>query len=146
MSSSCDSVVKLDFLVAIPSIYLTNYKKYAKLSNNTNLYLPTFGFNNGVPGLSLAINGWYGNKIEIESFEINGNQYYGTLLFTFYDHFGLDTQDLSQIHQFNLTCGYFPGFRQWFIIQHWNDLDAQIQPKPFVTIVSFSVSISGSLG
>ena len=121
------------------------YAMQQEMQNNSNLELPSYGYNNGVPGLSLAINGWYGNKIEIESFEKSGNNYYGTLRFTFYDHFGLDTQDMTETHPFNIVCGYFPGFRQWYIIQHWDGLGSQVQPQPFVTLVSYTVVVTGSL-
>ena len=108
------------------------------------LYLPSYGFNNGVPGLTLAIDGFYGNKIEIESFQASNGTYSGTINFTFYDHFGLDTPDLALEKYGTLTAGSFPGFRQWYILQHWNDLDAEVQPKPFVTLITFSVPFSGT--
>ena len=41
--------------------------------------------------LELCIHSLYGNKFEIESFSLNGSSYSGTLRFTLYDHFGLDT-------------------------------------------------------
>ncbi len=108
-----------------------------------NFALPYYGFNNGVPGLTLAIDGWYGNKIEIVSFEKNGSSYYGTVRFTFYDHFGLDTADLSEEKYGDLVAGTMPGFRQWYILQHWDALGVYNHPKPFVTIVSYDVEISG---
>ena len=109
------------------------------------LYLPSYGYNNGNPGLTLAIDGWYGNKIEIESFEMINGTYSGVLRFTFYDHFGLDTLDLSSEKFLNVKAGHFPAFRQWYILQHWNDLGYLTQPRPFVTIVSFTVEFTGSL-
>ena len=42
-----------------------------------------------------------------------------------------------------LATGACPAFRQWYILQHWNELDASVQPKPFVTIIEFSVPFSG---
>lgn len=45
----------------------------------------------------------------------------------------------------NLVCGYYPGFRQWYIIQHWDGLGSQVQPQPFVTLVSYTVVVTGSL-
>ena len=109
------------------------------------LYLPSYGHNNGVPGLSLAINGWYGNKIEIESYTVSGNMYSGTLRVVFYDHFGLDTPDLSQERGWNMQAGMAAGFRQWYILQHWDSLGATPQPKPYVTIASYTVAFSGTL-
>lgn len=110
----------------------------------TELYLPYYGFNNGVPGLTLALNGFYGNKIRLINFQSTGNAYSCALEFTFYDHFGLDTPDLRDEKYSSMTAGMFPGFRQWFILQHWNDLEGSVQPKPFVTNVTFSISISGT--
>ena len=43
----------------------------------------------------------------------------------------------------NMEAGYMPGFRQWYILQHWNELNATVQPKPFVTVVSYTVPFSG---
>ena len=110
----------------------------------TELYLPSYGFNNGVPGLTLALDGFYGNKIRLVNFQSTGNTYSCALEFTFYDHFGLDTPDLRDEKYSSMTAGMFPGFRQWFILQHWNNLEGSVQPKPFVTNVTFSVSISGT--
>ena len=110
----------------------------------TELYLPYYGFNNGVPGLTLALDGFYGNKIRLINFQSTGNTYSCALEFTFYDHFGLDTPDLRDEKYSSMTAGMFSGFRQWFILQHWNDLEGSVQPKPFVTNVTFSVSISGT--
>ena len=61
-----------------------------------------------------------------------------------HDHFGLDTLDLSEEKFLNMKAGYFPAFRQWYILQHWNGLGYTSQPKPFVTIVSFTVGFSGT--
>ena len=105
---------------------------------------PSSGRNNGVPGLTIAINGWYGHLIEIDSFTSSNGSYWGTLSFKFYDHFGLDTEDLTDEYAFNLACWNFEGFRQWYIIQHWDDIEAAVQPKPFLTVVSFTVEFSGT--
>ena len=107
-------------------------------------HMPYYGYNNGVPMLTLAIDGWYGNKIEIETFSKTSTSYSGTVRFVFYDHFGLDTSDLAEEKYGNLYAGYFEGFRQWYILQHWSELNSSVQPKPFVTNVSFTVSFSGT--
>lgn len=108
------------------------------------LYLPSYGYNNGVPGLTLALDGFYGNKIKLKNFQNTSSTYSGDLEFVFYDHFGLDTPDLANTKYGNLTAGTLPGFKQWYILQHWNDLEGTVQPKPFVTNVSFSVPFSGT--
>ena len=116
-----------------------------KISNGAvELYLPSYGYNNGVPGLTLALDGFYGNKISLKSFQSSEEEYSGIVEFTFYDHFGLDTPDLTNIKFGNLTAGTLPGFKQWYILQHWSELEGTIQPKPFVTNVSFSIPISGT--
>jgi hypothetical protein len=107
------------------------------------VWLPSYGYDTGVAGLTLAIDGWYGNKIEIESFSANEDQYLGTLRFTFYDHFGLDTSDLSEAKYGVVKAGALAGFRQWYILQHWSELGYSEQPKPFVTIVSYTVEFRG---
>ncbi len=112
------------------------------------LPLPTYGWWDGNRGLTFAIDDWYGNKIEIASFEMNNGTYSGTLKFTFYDHFGLDTPDMNRnLNPLSIPPLYpssFEGFRQWYILQHWEGLGASVQPKPFVTVVSFTVQFSGT--
>ena len=86
----------------------------------------------------------------IEDFEINGSTYNGTLRFTFYDHFGLDTSDLAvkkiiyEPLNIGVYLGTLKGFRTWYVLQHWDDLGATIQPKPFVTQVSFTKTFNGT--
>lgn len=119
--------------------------------NNTDVHQPSYGYNNGLPGLAMCLNGLYGNKFEIESYTLTQSGYSGTIKFRFYDHFGLDTLDLTAnkldsidgIPAGSLSAGAVPAFRQWYILQHWDDLDATVQPKPFVTIIEFSVPFSG---
>ena len=123
---------------------LVNAMNTAISNGATELYLPSYGRKNGVPGLTLAIDGFYGNKIKIKSFQTYGNGYSGSVEFTFYDHFGLDTPDLTIPRFGNLTAGTLTGFKQWYILQHWSELEGEVQPKPFVTYVSFSVPISGT--
>lgn len=113
-------------------------------NGRTELQEPYYGYGNGVPGLTLAIDSWYGNKFEIVSFNKSGNSYSGTLRFSFYDHFGLDTSDLEDKKYGNMQAGFAPGFRQWYILQHWSGLAAAVQPKPFVTKVSFTIPFQGT--
>lgn len=110
---------------------------------DAKLYLPSYAFDNGVPGLSLAIDTWHGLKIELISFKPSNTSYSGQLRFNFYDHFGLDTGDLSDKKYGNMKAGYISAFRQWYILQHWKELNASVQPKPFVTQVAYNVSFNG---
>lgn len=113
-------------------------------NGRTELQEPYYGYDNGVRGLTLAIDSWYGNKFEIVSFNKSGNSYSGTLRFSFYDHFGLDTSDLEDKKYGNMQAGFLSGFRQWYILQHWSGLAAAVQPKPFVTKVSFTIPFQGT--
>ena len=115
---------------------------------------PSYGRDNGVPGLSLAVDGLYGNKIEIVGYRKNGTSYSGTLRFSLYDHFGLDTSDLADEKKysndnlgkiFGVKPGLFPGFRQWYIMQHWNEARDSIQPKPFITMMKFEFPFLGNI-
>ena len=112
--------------------------------NSIGLKLPVYTWNNGVPGLTLALDSLYGNKIEIESYEKLDRTYSGSIRFTFYDHFGVDTTDLASDKFLGFAAGLMSGFKQWYILQHWNELESSVQPKPFVTNISFSVPFSGT--
>lgn len=121
-----------------------------EIDNNQDVWQPKYSYDCGSPGLMMCLNGLYGNKIQIESFNLSQNSYSGIIKFRFYDHFGLDTLDLTENKLGKWppafqSPGSSPAFRQWYILQHWNDLDATIQPKPFVTIMEFSVPFSGEL-
>ena len=108
-----------------------------------SVYLPSYSIGNGVPGLSLAIDSWHGAKISLSSLYVTDNSFYGTLKYSLYDHFGLDTGDLADEKYMSTKAGYFAPFRQWYIMQHWDNLEAPNHPKPFVTKVQFSIPISG---
>ena len=113
---------------------------------------PSYGFDNGVPGLALAIDALEGNKIEIINFNKSGSSYSGILRFSLYDHFGLDTSDLTDSKKYfndkldtGMKPGMFAGFRQWYIMQHWDQLLCTVHPKPFVTMITFTVPFNGTL-
>jgi len=114
------------------------------IPSNPDLNLPVYGWGNEVPGLFLAIDTIYSNRIQIESYHASNGEYSGVLKVIFYDHFGLDTEDLTKERKLNITASMFPGFRQWYILQHWDELEAPVQPKPFVVDISFSVPFSGT--
>ena len=121
-----------------------------KQMKEESIFEPYYNEKSGDDLLTIAIDSWYGNKIEVEDFEINGSTYNGTLRFTFYDHFGLDTSDLAvkkiiyEPLDMGVYLGTLKGFRTWYVLQHWDDLGATIQPKPFVTQVSFTKTFNGT--
>ena len=130
---------------------MVNMMSEFRYSNGNKLWQPVYGYNNGVPGLALCIDSLYGNKFSVEEYNLSGNSYSGSLRFRFYDHFGLDTLDLTANKLENsiiggeIYAGIIPAFRQWYILQHWNDLQSDVQPVPFVTIIEFSIPFSGTI-
>ena len=116
---------------------------YQDKNETTVLNTPSFGVSNGNRALSLCLNGLVGVKIEITSYNEDDNGYSGVLKFTFYDHFGLDTPDLAEPKE-GFYTSYAPGFRQWYILQHFDNLQSDVLPKPFVTIIQFSASFQGN--
>ena len=52
---------------------------------------------------------------------------------------------LHELLQIGMKPGLFAGFRQWYIMQHWNEARDSIQPKPFITMMKFEVPFSGNL-
>ena len=37
------------------------------------------------------------------------------------------------------------GFKNWFILQHYNNLNVDKHPKPFVTVMEIEESFSGEI-
>jgi len=65
---------------------------------------------------------------------------------TYYDHFGLDETDVSGDGPNwlkNFVIDSLLGFKQWFILQRLDRLNAPVQPKPFITLMEFEVPFSG---
>ena len=125
-------------------------KAELKKNDDSPIREPFYNATNDGGVLGLCIDSLYGNKFEIESYISDSTQYSGVLKFTFYDHFGLDSDDLSNkkvVFDF-LEIGFIPGllsaFRQWYILQHWENLEADTQPKPFLTLITFTVPFSGT--
>ena len=110
------------------------------------LYRPSFGYDysNGNGALTLCLDGLVGEKIEITSFVTDDNGYSGIVKFKFYDHFGLDTSDLAEPKYGGMYAGFSPLFKQWYILQHFCDLECDTLPEPFVTIIEFTVPFSGT--
>ena len=52
-------------------------------------------YNDYFSGLGICVDGLYGNRIEVTSYEFDGVNYKYTLHFTMYDMFGLDSSDIT---------------------------------------------------
>lgn len=63
----------------------------SKMSNKVNEPI----YNDYFSGLGICVDGLYGNRIEVTSYEFDGVNYKYTLHFTMYDIFGLDSSDIT---------------------------------------------------
>lgn len=114
-----------------------NNNPLVQLMKNNKIYQPVYNtINDKITGLTICLDGLWGNQIEVKSFSKSGNSYSGVLSFTLYDHFGLDAPDVEKY-------GYLAGFRAWYILQHNKDFNGTY--KPFVTKINFDIPFSGSI-
>lgn len=94
-------------------------------------------------GTTIAINDVWAGKAEITKYEKFGNFFKGTIRITLFDHFGLDAPDIGP----DPTTGHIkpygllPGFRAWFILQHYK----RFAFKPFVTVIEMDYPFSGEI-
>ena len=100
-----------------------------------NIYQPVYNSAfDKTNGLTICVDGLWGNKIEVTSYSISGNEYSCILHYTLYDHFGLDQADVE-------TYGPLAGFRSWYVLQHYSEYNSEY--KPFLSIIEFDVVITG---
>lgn len=108
-----------------------------KLLRSTKTYQPVYNTTDDKKtGLTICIDGLWGNQIEVISYNKVGDNYSGVLSFTLYDHFGLDAADVEKY-------GWLLGFRAWYILQHNQTYSGA--HKPFVSVMNFEVPFSGFL-
>lgn len=101
-----------------------------------NVYQPVYNTaSDKINGLTICVDGLWGNKIEVTSYSVSGNSYSYTLHYTLYDHFGLDQADVEKY-------GPLAGFRSWYVLQHYSEYDSAY--KPFLTLIEFDVTVSGT--
>ena len=131
-------------------------------------YLPAY---NMIPedlnnGLMLIIHSLQGAEVYILSYKYSYSDYSyeGIMLITYYDHFGLDIDDITcpsesrkreserfvdkakrEAAKIVTQSG---GFKQMFIMQHWQGLTTIVgenRPKPLITKIEFKVKFSGKI-
>lgn len=106
-----------------------------KLSENS-VYEPNYDTNDDRKnGLTICLDGLWGNEIFVKKYTRSGNSFSGVLEINLYDHFGLDAPDVEKY-------GLLGGFRAWYILQHCKDYNGAY--KPFVTMISFEVPFEGT--
>lgn len=98
------------------------YPKFTEFSDNFNR-------------MAILIHDIWSCNILIKDYKVTKKKYSGTMQFTFYDHFGLDENDITK------GFGYLAGFRSWFTLQHYNKFNKKY--KPFVTVCKYNVDFEG---
>ena len=95
-----------------------------------------------ITGLGITIHQVWSAKAELLYFRVDdsGNEWRATLQYTFYDHFGLDWEDIKK-HGNDIFPKYHTGnsFKAWYILQHYRTA------KPFITEITTSVNVHGSI-
>ena len=93
-------------------------------------------------GLKICINDTWGRYIEIKNYSFDGSAFSGTLKYTFYDHFGLDDEDIPYYMDWEIPF-VSNRFAAWYILQHYKGQNGA--SKPFVTYFEAEVPFSGTL-
>lgn len=91
-------------------------------------------------GLLLTIHHMWGYTIEISNYQFDGTTFSGTINYIFYDHFGLDDNDVSNSQWY---LAYTEQFGAWYVLQHYQGCAGQ--HKPFVSYMRISSDFSGTI-
>ncbi len=93
-----------------------------------------------VSGLGITIHQVWSAKAELKNYLYNEAKktWKGEIHYTFYDHFGLDWEDILK-HGGDMIPQYHTGdfFKAWYILQHYRSA------KPFITEVKLHAAVSG---
>ncbi len=93
-----------------------------------------------VTGLGITIHQVWSAKAELKNYVYTQAKktWSGEIHYTFYDHFGLDWEDILK-HGGDMIPQYHTGdfFKAWYILQHYRSA------KPFITEVKLHVAVSG---
>lgn len=102
----------------------------------------------------IAIHDLQGANVYFENAKIEDDVFLGTLKFNFFDHFGLDDQDIMNSFKKEIfgksvsliDYSSIEGFRSWYYLQHSDTYNPSNQTdkrkyKPFVTNFSIKEEI-----
>ncbi|MET0029300.1 MAG: DUF3289 family protein [Candidatus Thiodiazotropha sp.] len=93
-----------------------------------------------VSGLGITVHQVWSVKAELFKFHLDGctGSWSGELVYTFYDHFGLDWEDIVKNGD-RILPQYHTGdyFKAWYILQHYRNA------KPFITQMTRKVVVVG---
>ncbi|QKJ87157.1 DUF3289 family protein [Paramixta manurensis] len=85
-------------------------------------------------GMGITVHDIWSMHITIKSLHIADNRYRAVIHYKVQDHFGLDSDDIS-----NFKFYQFRFFRIWFVLQRYN----QFGFKPFMVNMDVSIEITG---
>ncbi|WP_455204779.1 DUF3289 family protein [Kaarinaea lacus] len=95
-----------------------------------------------VTGLGITVHQVWSAKAELENYRLDcqNGLWIGELVYTFYDHYGLDWEDIVK-HGDDKIPQYHTGdfFKAWYILQHFRTA------KPFITQMQRKVFVSGKV-
>lgn len=100
-------------------------------------------------GLTIAVNDVWGYTIYVKDYILKSDgTFSGTLVFSMFDHFGLNEEDLHKgkiFTDFTLQTAkrMLAGFRAWFFLQHYKGFEGKY--KPFITRMNFEEIFTGEL-
>ncbi|QCE42450.1 DUF3289 family protein [Psychroserpens sp. NJDZ02] len=130
-----------DFLKALKTELKNAAYNPANMSSIAMNLLNFSSFWDKVSGLGITVHQVWSVKAELKNYSHNSctGLWQGTLLYTFYDHFGLDWDDIVK-HGSDRIPQYHTGdfFKAWYILQHYRSA------KPFITEFYRSVYLSGN--
>lgn len=107
-----------------------------ELAEEPTVFLPSYDIFNIFSGLPFCIHGFQGVRIYITEYTIDdAGVYSGKLQYTFFDHFGVDNNDIIEYD--------YDGFEAWYVLQHYENFNGVY--KPFVTYVEFEHEFSGTI-
>lgn len=84
--------------------------------------------------MGIRIHDTWATHITIKSLQIENGHYRAVVHYKVQDHFGLDSDDIS-----NFKFKNFRFFRIWFVLQRYNNFGF----KPFITNMEAAVEIIG---
>ncbi|MGV3347081.1 YPO3983 family protein [Enterobacteriaceae bacterium LUAb1] len=97
--------------------------------------LPKFDrFQDNFNGMGITVHDTWATHITIKSLHIDNDRYRAVVHYKVQDHFGLDSDDIS-----NFKFSQFHFFRIWFVLQRYS----QFGLKPFMTNMEATVEITG---
>ncbi len=99
--------------------------------------------------MTIAVNDVWGYTIYVKDYILKSDgTFSGTLVFSMFDHFGLNEEDLHKgkiFTDFTLQTAkrMLAGFRAWFFLQHYKGFEGKY--KPFITRMNFEEIFTGEL-